>query len=123
MDVGIGIGIAKKFFFLAKFLFLPFKVSYEENIYGEVLFKYPCTPFWEFLPCLEQLFCRKPVSRKPFAERYSTVDVISGVFKTPTAESCILHVCKFLIRNPLEITSWKFFVSFKASLRNLGVRF
>ena len=31
-----------------KFLFLPFDVSYEENIYGEVLFKYPCTPFWEF---------------------------------------------------------------------------
>ena len=40
----------KNFFFLAKFLFLPFEVSYEENIYGEVLFKYPCTPSWEFQP-------------------------------------------------------------------------
>ena len=34
-------------------------------------------------------------------ERNSTVDVISGVLKTLTAESCILHVCKFLIRNPI----------------------
>ena len=50
IDVAIGIGIAKKNFFLAKFLFLPFKVSYEENIYGEVLFKYPYTPSWEFQP-------------------------------------------------------------------------
>ena len=49
IDVGIGIGIAKKIF-LAKFLFLPFEVSYEENIYGEILFKYPCTPSWEFQP-------------------------------------------------------------------------
>ena len=45
IEVGIGIGIAKKKKFLAKFLFLPFEVSYKENIYGEVLFKYPCTPF------------------------------------------------------------------------------
>ena len=50
IEGGIGIGIANKFLFLAKFLFLPFKVSYEENIYGGPLFKYPCTPSWEFLP-------------------------------------------------------------------------
>ena len=42
--------LQKKIFCLAKFLFLPFEVSYEENIYGEVLFKYPCTPSWEFQP-------------------------------------------------------------------------
>ena len=48
IDVGIGIGIAKNVSFLAKFLFLTFEVSYEENMYGEVLFKYPCTPSWEF---------------------------------------------------------------------------
>ena len=50
IDVGIGIGIAKKVFFLTKFLFLPFEFSYEESIYGEVLFKYPCTSSWEFQP-------------------------------------------------------------------------
>ena len=42
--------LQKKKFFLTKFSFLPFEVSYEENIYGEVLFKYPCTPSWEFQP-------------------------------------------------------------------------
>ena len=39
---------SKKKFFLAKFIFLPFEVFYEENIYGEVIFKYPCTPSREF---------------------------------------------------------------------------
>ena len=33
---------------LAKFLFLSFEVSHEENINGEVLFKYTCTPYWKF---------------------------------------------------------------------------
>ena len=41
-DVGIGIGIAKNLFCLAKSLFLPFKVLYEENIHDGVLFKYTC---------------------------------------------------------------------------------
>ena len=50
IGIGMGIGIAKKIFFLAKFLFLPFEISYEENIYRAVLFKYPCTPTWEFQP-------------------------------------------------------------------------
>ena len=50
IDVGTVIGIVNKYFFLAKFLILPFEVSYEEKIYGEVLFKYPCTPSWEFQP-------------------------------------------------------------------------
>ena len=40
IDVGIGIGIAKNLFCLAKSLFLPFEVLYEEDIHGEVLFKY-----------------------------------------------------------------------------------
>ena len=54
-NLGIGISasalalwsasVLQKKFFRAKFLFLPFEVSYKENIYGEVLFKYPCTPF------------------------------------------------------------------------------
>ena len=42
IDVGIGIGIAKILFCLEKSLFLPFEVLYEENIHGEVLFKYTC---------------------------------------------------------------------------------
>ena len=50
IDVSIGTDIANKKIFLAKFLFLSFKVSYEEKIYGEVLFKYPCIPSWEFQP-------------------------------------------------------------------------
>ena len=62
LGIGIGIGIAKKNFFLAKFLFLPFEVSYEENIYGEVLFKYPCTPSWEFQPLFRVVILKKPVS-------------------------------------------------------------
>ena len=101
IDVGIGIGIAKKFFFLTEFLFLPFEVPYEENIYGEVLFKYPCTPSWSFNRCLEQLFCRNLLALAS-EERNSTVDVISGVLKTLTTESCILHNCKFLVRNPIR---------------------
>ena len=40
--LGIGIGIARNLFCLAKSLFLPFEVLYEENIHGEVLFKYTC---------------------------------------------------------------------------------
>ena len=44
IDVGSGIGITKKNLVLANFLFLPSEVSYKEKIYGEVLFKYPCTP-------------------------------------------------------------------------------
>ena len=44
----LGIGIAKKKFCLAEFLFLSFEVSYEENIQGEALFKYTCTPSWKF---------------------------------------------------------------------------
>ena len=52
-------------------------------------------------------------------ERNSTVKVISGVLNARKAESCSLQVCKFLIKTPLEITSWKFSVSFKGSLRNL----
>ena len=39
IEVGIDIGIAKNLFRLAKSLFLPFKVLYEENIHGVVLFK------------------------------------------------------------------------------------
>ena len=42
IDVGIGIDIAKKLFCLAKSLFLLFEVLCEENIHGEVLFKYTC---------------------------------------------------------------------------------
>ena len=42
IDVGIGVGIAKNLFCLAKSLFLLFEVLYEENIHGEVLFKYTC---------------------------------------------------------------------------------
>ena len=50
IGIDVGIGVTKKVFFLAKFLFLSFEVSYEEKIYSEVLFKYPCTPSWEFQP-------------------------------------------------------------------------
>ena len=46
----------------AKSLFLSFEVLYEESIYGEVPFKYTCWHSWDFRRCLEQLFCRKPVS-------------------------------------------------------------
>ena len=46
ISIGIGIriviGIAKKLFCLAKSLFLPFEVLYEENIHGGVHFKYTC---------------------------------------------------------------------------------
>ena len=42
IDVGIGIGFTKILFCLAKSLFLPFEVLYEEKIHGEVLFKYTC---------------------------------------------------------------------------------
>ena len=59
IDVGISIGVAN---ILVKFLFLSFKVSYEENIYCEVLFKHPCTLPGSFSCCIEKLFCRKPVS-------------------------------------------------------------
>ena len=40
IDVGIGIRIAKNLFCFAKSLFLVFEVLYEENIHGEVPFKY-----------------------------------------------------------------------------------
>ena len=49
IGIDVDIGIAKNLFCPAKSLFLPFEVLYEENIHGEVR-------------CLEQLFCRKPVS-------------------------------------------------------------
>ena len=42
IGIDVGIGIAKNLFCLAKPLFLPFEVLYEEKIYGEVLFKYTC---------------------------------------------------------------------------------
>ena len=48
IDIGIGIGVGKKNFFLEKFLFLPSEVFYDENIFGEVLFKYLYTSSWEF---------------------------------------------------------------------------
>ena len=58
IDVGIGIGIAKKNFY-AKFLFLSFEFSYEESIFGEVLFKDPCTPSWEFQPLFRVVTLQK----------------------------------------------------------------
>ena len=42
ISIDFGIEIAKKLFCLVKSLFLPFEVLYEENIHGEVLFKYNC---------------------------------------------------------------------------------
>ena len=35
-------------------------------------------------------------------ERNSTGDVISGLLNIHTAKGCILHVCKFLIKNPIR---------------------
>ena len=96
IDVGIGIYIANNLFCLAKSLFLPFEVLYEENIHCEVLFKYTCWP-----SCLEQLYCRKPLASAS-EERNSTLDFISGFLKTRKAESCILQVYKFLIRIPIR---------------------
>ena len=58
----------------------------------------------------------------PFApaseERNSVVDVIAGVLKRLTAESCVLQVCKFLIRNPIKDRLLGISCKFKASERN-----
>ena len=51
--------------------------------------------------------------------RNSAVDVVSGVLKTRKAESCILQVCKFLIRNAIRDHFLEIFSSFKPTLRNL----
>ena len=45
-------------------------------------------------------------------ERKSAVDVISGVLKTLTTESCILHVCKFPVGSPIRDHFLKIFCKF-----------
>ena len=102
IDVGIGIGIAKKkIFFLQSFYiclskFLMKKTSMVKS-FSSTLAHLPGS----FNHCLEQLFCRNLLALAS-EERNSTVDVISGVLKTRKAYSCILQVCKFLIRNPIR---------------------
>ena len=98
IDVGISIGIAKKIFCLAKlFFFCLFsyimKKTYMIKSFSSTLAHIPGS----FRRCVVQLF-EAPASE----ERNSKVDVISGVLKTLKAESCILQVCKFLIRNPIR---------------------
>ena len=65
------------------------------------------------------LFSRGQVSTC-FCRKVSTGDIISGVLKTRTAESCSLQGCIVTYEKgtPLEIISGKFSVSFKALLTN-----
>ena len=68
---------------------------------------------------VDLLFCREQVSTC-FCRKDSTGDIISGVFKTCTAEGCSLQDCivTYEKETPLEIISWKFPASFKAPLTN-----
>ena len=71
------------------------------------------------LSYVDLLFCREQVSTC-FCRKDSTRYIISGVLKTHSAESCGLQGCIVTYEKgtPLEIISWKFFVSFEAPLTN-----
>ena len=94
IGINVGIDISNFYFCLSKFLMK--KSSLVKSFWSTLAHLSR-----SFSRCLEQLFCRNLLALAS-EERNSTVDVISGVLKTLTAESCILHVCKFLISNPIR---------------------
>ena len=69
------------------------------------------------LSCVDLLFCREQVSTC-FCRKDCTGNIISGVFKTSTAEGCSLQSCIVTYEKgtPLGIISWKFSVSFFSSI-------
>ena len=105
--------LQKNFFFLRSFYFyfskfLMKKTSMVKS-FSSTLVHLP----GNFSRCLEQLFCRKPVSNCFWRQELHSRRNLRSFKNT---HGWKLHFA-------LEITSWKFSVSFKALLRSLGVRF
>ena len=98
IDVGIGIGISKIFFVLRSYHFCLSRYLMKKTSMVK--------SFSSTLAYLLESFSRSYSVENPSApaseERNSTVNVISGVLKTFTAESCILQGCKFLKMNPIR---------------------
>ena len=93
--------LQKQNFFLRSFYFYLSKFLMKETSMVKSFLSTLAHLPGSFNRCLEQLLCRNLLALAS-GERNSTIDVISRVLKTLKAENCILHVSKFLIRNPIR---------------------
>ena len=120
----LSIGIAKILFYLIyKILsfilnfviwnFFQSKNSVAKNVsstLANVLESFSC--------CFEQLFCRKTLTTCLWRKKLHSACYLRS-FKNKQDLKLQFAVYKFLIRNPSEITSWDFSVSFKVPFRNI----
>ena len=86
--------LQKNFFFLRSFYFCLLKFLMKKTSMVKSFLSTLAHLPRSFNRCLEQLFCRNLLALAS-EERNSTIDVISRVLKTLTAENCILHLSKF----------------------------
>ena len=106
----LGVGIAKNFFCLAKFLFVSFEVWRKHPWWSP--FQVHFHTFLEVSAAVQSSYSAENPLAPASEERNSAVNIISGVLKTPTAVCCILQVCKFLIRNLIRDDFLEIFCKF-----------
>ena len=114
--------LQKNFLFLRSFCFCLSKFLMKKTSMVKSFSSNPAHLPGSLSRCLQQLFCRSPLALAS-EERISIVDVISGVLKTPTAESWILPGCKFLIRNPIRDHFLEIFGKFWSTFKKLRSSF